>query len=90
MSTQLSSKYPDPEYQEAHRGVFDHPSRRPIRKVLPPDVGEEDFTRAIEELVSAVGRDFVFVDEALSDYVDPYDPYQDDPEKRKTPSAAVW
>ncbi|KAH8890217.1 FAD-linked oxidase-like protein [Thozetella sp. PMI_491] len=89
MSAQLPSKYHDPEYQEAHRGVFDHPSRRPILKVLPPGVGEEDFARAIEEFVTVVGRDFVFVDEALSDYIDPYDPYQDDPEKRKTPSAAV-
>ncbi len=50
----------------------------------------DEFDNAISEFVSIVGEDNVFVGEGLSDYVDPYDIWEADEQKRKTPSAAVW
>ena len=90
MSAHLPSKYKDSEYQEAHRGIFQSPATRAIPRTLPPGVTEEDFAHAIRAFISVVGPEFVFVDEALSDYIDPYDPYEADETKRRVPSAAVW
>ncbi len=89
MTTTLPDKYPYPEYEAAHRSTFNRPARQPIRKVLPPGVSEEDFGQAIKDFVAVVGEASVFIDEGLSDYVDPYD-INESNEKRKTPSAAVW
>ncbi len=90
MTTRLPSKYADPVYQEAHRGVFEHPSKHEVPQILPPGVAQEDFQLAIREFCSAVGEGFVFIGHALSDYIDPYDPYESDETKRRIPSAAVW
>jgi hypothetical protein len=90
MTTTLPDKYVNAEYQEAHRLTFAHPHRHSIPKVLPPGVGEDAFARVIQELLAAVGKDFVFVGDGLSDYIDPYDIWEADESKRKLPSAAVW
>lgn len=90
MSSVLPDKYPDPEYEAAHRRTFAPPATCPVTPVLPPGVREEDFRQAINEFKSAVGGGSVFINEALSDYIDPYDIYEDDVSKRKMPSAAVW
>ena len=89
MSTAIPQTYPDPEYEAAHRTTFS-PTKNPVKNVLPPGVREEDFARALEEFSSVVGKGAVFVGEALSDYIDPYDVWEDNEEKRRVPSAAVW
>ncbi|KAJ5554710.1 D-lactate dehydrogenase [Penicillium frequentans] len=52
-------------------------------------MAREDFKLAIEEFVSALGSDGVVIGEALSDYVDPYELYEDKDSERKVASAAV-
>jgi 4-cresol dehydrogenase (hydroxylating) len=55
----------------------------------PPGVSQRDFTRALEELSAAIGRDWVFTAEAdLNLYRDAYSPFFGEPEDR-VPSAAV-
>ncbi len=90
MTTVLPDKYPDPEYEKAHRDTFAAPTANKITPVLPPGVRKDDFAAAIKEFASVVGEAAVFVDEALSDYIDPYDIWEADKGKRKVPSAAVW
>jgi hypothetical protein len=90
MTSVLPDKYADPEYEKAHRDTFTIPSQTPIKAVLPPGVRDEDFAQAIREFGSVIGEGAVFVGEALSDYVDPYDLWPDIEGKRKVPSAAVW
>ncbi len=90
MSSILPDKYSDPEYEQAHRQTFSRPPSHPIKRVLPPGVREDDFAHAIQEFISIVGKDSVFVEDGLSDYVDPYDIWEADETKRKIPSAAVW
>lgn len=89
MTTVLPDKYSDPEYEKAHRQTF-APQRNPVKPVLPPGVRESDFAQAIQEFIAVVGEGSVFVGEALTDYVDPYDIWEADEQKRKVPSAAVW
>ncbi len=90
MTSVLPDKYPDPEYETAHRSLFERATKHPIKKVFPPGVREEDFARAIQDFVAVVGEGAVFIDAGLSDYIDPYDIFEADDDKRKTPSAAVW
>lgn len=89
MTSVLPDKYAIPEYEDAHRATFAPPQRHPVRPVLPPGVRESDFAQVIKEFAAAVGEGSVFVGEALSDYVDPYDINEADAQKRKMPSAAV-
>ncbi len=90
MTAVLPDKYGTTEYQEAHRSIFKHPARHDIPRSLPPGLSEGDFAQAILDFVSVVGKDAVFVDQGLSDYIDPYDIWEADEGKRKTPSGAVW
>jgi hypothetical protein len=90
MTTLLPDKYADPECETAHRSTFAPPTKCPVKPVFPPGVREEDFASAIQDFISAVGDKAVFVNEALSDYIDPYDVWEADEGKRKMPSAAVW
>ncbi|KAL4913009.1 hypothetical protein BDW62DRAFT_205996 [Aspergillus aurantiobrunneus] len=87
-STIPPGTYLDPEYEAAHRQTF-APPKKDLPTVLPVGVSQADFDLAIAELTSAIGIGSVFVREALADYVDPYDIYEDDEAKRKVPSAAV-
>ena len=80
--------YSDPEYEAAHQETFT-PPRIEIPSVLPVGVTKSTFEAAIKELVSALGVGSVFVGAALRHYVDPYDVYEEDKNKRKVPSAAV-
>lgn len=61
-----------------------------IPNILPVDVSQETFSQAVSEFTDAIGKDNVFIGDALSHYVDPYDLSETDPAKRKLPSAAVW
>lgn len=91
MTSVLPPRYDDPEYEKAHKDTFTLPlQQKPVKTVLPPGVRSEDFTQAIKDFSAAVGEESVFVGEALSDYVDPYDLWPDIEGKRKVPSAAVW
>jgi len=91
MSTTLPQTYPDAEYESAHTSTYERPPRFPIKAVFPPGVRESDFHVAISEFIAALGEANVFIGEALSDYIDPYDVHEHDTheEKRKIPSAAV-
>jgi hypothetical protein len=88
-STKLPVRYEDPEYQKTHTALFSNSITRPLETILPLDVTEADFQAAIKELVAALGSDGVLIGEALVDYVDPYELYEDDSSQRKVPSAAV-
>jgi len=88
-STKLPLRYRDPVYQETHQSVFQGSLTKPLKELLPPGVSREDFKLAIEEFVSALGSDGVVIGEALSDYVDPYELYEDKDSERKVASAAV-
>ncbi|KAK4208815.1 hypothetical protein QBC37DRAFT_352799 [Rhypophila decipiens] len=92
MSTTLPRTYPDPEYEQAHVDTYERNPRFPIKPARPPGVREEDFLKAIDEFITVVGKDAVFIGEGLSDYIDPYDIHEADNEqggKRQVPSAAV-
>ncbi|KAH8901818.1 FAD-linked oxidase-like protein [Coniochaeta sp. PMI_546] len=89
MTSVLPDKYSDPEYERAHRATFAPPQRNPLKPVLPPGVRDSDFSQAIQDFIGVVGERNVFIGEALSDYVDPYDIWEADEQKRKMPSAAV-
>lgn len=90
MTSTLPTKYADPEYEKAHRDTFTIPIRDPIKPARPPGVRDEDFDQAIKEFAAVIGKGSVFVGDALTDYVDPYDLWPDVEGKRKVPSAAVW
>jgi hypothetical protein len=82
-------RYEDPEVQKAHTDLYLNSSDRPLYPVLPPGINQEDFDKAIHELVEALGSKNVFAGEALQDYIDPYE--IDEPGvERKIPGAAVW
>jgi hypothetical protein len=76
-------------YQQTHQLVFQGSLTRPLREVLPPGLSRADFKLAIDEFVSALGSDGVVIGDALSDYVDPYELYEDKDSERKVASAAV-
>lgn len=90
MSTTIPDTYPDADYEAAHQATYERKPRHPIKPVLPPGVREADFNKAVEEFIAVVGKDAVFINEGLSDYIDPYDIHEADETKRKVPSAAVW
>lgn len=88
-SSKLPVRYEDPEYQETHQSLFQGSLTRPLKQVLPPGVSHADFKLAIDEFVRALGSNGVVVGEALSDYVDPYELYEDKDLERRVASAAV-
>ena len=90
MTTTIPENYPYPDYEAAHHSTYERVPRHPIKPVLPPGITEAVFALAIQEFIAVLGQDAVFTNEALSDYIDPYDVNEADPTKRKVPSAAVW
>ncbi|EEA27460.1 hypothetical protein TMatcc_004251 [Talaromyces marneffei ATCC 18224] len=88
-STKLPVRYEDPEYQKTHTALFSNSTTRPLERTLPPGVTEADFQAAIKEFVAALGSEGVLIGEALVDYIDPYELYEDISSERKVPSAAV-
>lgn len=89
MSTTIPETYPDPEYEAAHVATYERKPRFLIKPAFPHGVREADFAQAIEEFIAVVGRNAVFINEGLSDYIDPYDVHEHEDDKRKVPSAAV-
>lgn len=89
MATEVPPKYADPLYQTAHDEAFSKPLFAKIEAVLPPGVSSEDFDRALEQLVEALGKDAIFSGDGLKDYVDPYE-IPESGHERSVPSAAVW
>lgn len=88
-STKLPVRYEDPGYQKAHQEVFQGSLTRPLKEVLPPGVSQAEFKLAVEEFLGALGPDGVLTGDAMSDYIDPYELYEDNDVDRKVPSAAV-
>lgn len=85
----IPPRYADPVYQAAHDDAFSNPLVAEIEEVLPPGVSREDFDRALDELATALGKDFVFTGKKLKEYVDPYEIPEGAPD-RKLPGGAVW
>ncbi|KAI8712964.1 putative 4-cresol dehydrogenase protein [Fusarium sp. LHS14.1] len=88
-STNIQPRYP--HFQEAyqrHRKIFDSALLRPLEPVLPPGLDQAQFDRAIVELVKQLGADSVFVGEALRDYIDPFEIWELEGQRR-IPSAAL-
>lgn len=85
----MAPKYSDPLYQTAHEEAFSKPLVAKIETVLPPDVSQEDFASALEQIVAALGNDAVFTGDGLKDYVDPYE-IPEAGHERSVPSAAAW
>ncbi|KAI1642664.1 putative vanilly-alcohol oxidase [Daldinia loculata] len=84
----MAPKYSDPLYQTAHEEAFSKPLVAKIETVLPPDVSQEDFASALEQIVAALGNDAVFTGDGLKDYVDPYE-IPEAGHERSVPSAAA-
>jgi hypothetical protein len=82
-------RYEDPEYQLNHQNLFSGALLTPLESVLPPGVDRQQFTTAIADFESVVGKDHVFQGQSLEEYVDPYELWEKEG-KRKMPSAAVW
>ena len=82
-------RYEDPEVQKAHTDLYLNSSDRPLYPVLPPGVKQDEFDKAIHELVDVLGSKNVFAGEALQDYIDPYE-IEEPGVERKIPGAAVW
>ncbi|KIW98341.1 uncharacterized protein Z519_00001 [Cladophialophora bantiana CBS 173.52] len=88
MGVKFPIRYNDPEYQLNHQNLFSQALLCPLKNVLPPGVDQAQFDRAIVEFEDAVGKDNVFRGEALEEYVDPYELWEEEG-RRKMPSAAV-
>lgn len=89
VQSQKIRRYADDLYQDAHDDMFSKPLIETIEKVLPPGVSQEDFDKAIAELIGLLGQSAVFTGSNLKEYVDPYEVPEADPD-RKVPGAAVW
>ncbi|KAF5228054.1 hypothetical protein FANTH_14615 [Fusarium anthophilum] len=88
-SANIQPRYP--HFQEArqrHRKIFDSALLRPLEPVLPPGLDQAQFDRAIAALVKQLGADSVFVGDALRDYIDPFEIWEVEGQRR-TPSAAL-
>ena len=88
-SSQNPVKYTDLEYQDTHHAIFHDSLIQPLESVLPPGISRQEFEQTLAELVEAVGKEFVLVNEALLEYIDPYE-LRETEGQRKAPSAAVW
>ncbi|OQV07371.1 FAD binding domain-containing protein [Cladophialophora immunda] len=71
-----------------HRNLFAQALLCPLADVLPPGVNQQQFDRAFDEFEDAVGKENSFRGQALEEYVDPYELWEEEG-KRKMPSAAV-
>lgn len=80
--------YSDEEYQSTHYNLFKNSITTPLNPPLPPGVTRYAFEAAILQYMMIVGWDQVLQNDALVEYIDPYDLNEADG-KRKIPSAAV-
>ncbi|KAM5346044.1 hypothetical protein ACJ41O_009049 [Fusarium nematophilum] len=81
-------RYQNPEWQDAHRELFDRSLTQELETILPPGVDQQEFYQAISEYVGVLGKDGVFIGSALRDFIDPYEMWESEG-KRRLPSAAV-
>lgn len=90
-STELSERrYKDPFVLEKHRELFSAENLlTPLQPTLPPGVIQREMDTTIQQVVALLGSDGVFMGDALIDYLDPYELWEDEG-ARKLPSAAVW
>lgn len=89
-STVPLRRYKDDFVQEKHSEVHSPENLlQPLEPVLPPGVSQHDFDAAIKKFIQLLGSSMVFIGKALSEYIDPYDLWENEG-KRKVPSAAVW
>ncbi len=82
-------RYKDPEYQQSHRQLFSGALLSPLENVLPPNVTQPDFDRAMAEFEMVVGKDNTYRGRALEEYVDPYELWEKEG-NRRMPCGAVW
>lgn len=80
--------YANAEYQSTHYNLFKDSITTPLTTVLPPGITQIDFDKAIHKYEEVVGKDQVYQNDALIEYIDPYD-VQEEEGMRKMPSAAV-
>jgi hypothetical protein len=83
-----SAAYSNAEYQSTHYNLFKDSITAPLKPTLPPGVTRYAFEAAILQYMMIVGWDQVLQEEALIEYIDPYELGEADG-KRKIPSAAV-
>lgn len=89
-ASQPKPRYADAEYLAAHNDIYSHPLVEGIQTVLPPNVNQDEFNRALEEFTVAVGgANAVFSGQNLKEYVDPYE-IPESGHGSNIPSAAVW
>lgn len=90
-STSLpEGRYKDSSVLEKHRELFSAKNLlTPLETPLPPGVTRDELNLAIQKFVALLGSDGVFIGDALVDYVDPYELWEQEG-RRKVPSAAVW
>jgi len=81
--------YDDPEVQAAHQELFTRSTQHPIPTVFPPGASQTDFLKALAEWQKALGWENVHTGEALRNYVDPFELWEDTTDRR-VPSAAIW
>lgn len=89
MVVEQAPRYADPQYQTAHDQTFSVPVVKDIPVVLPPGVTREDFDKALDQIVAALGEDAVFKGENLREYIDPYE-IPEGGHERNIAGAAVW
>lgn len=85
----VSSRYQDPEYQKEHINLFSKSIMNPIEHILPPGVNQASYNDAMAEWSDVVGERFVYRQDQVEEYIDPYELNEDVP-LRKVPSGAVW
>ncbi|KAH9215938.1 glycolate oxidase [Leptodontidium sp. 2 PMI_412] len=84
----LPIRYTDPEYNSTHHKLFAKSLIRPLEIFLPPGVTQANFDTAIDKFKETLGHEYVYVGNALTEYIDPYE-LQEKPSRRKVPSGAV-
>lgn len=87
--TKFPTIYTDPEYQQTHRNLFSAALLQPLQEVLPPGVTKSSFEAAINAFQGIVGNDQVILGKGLEEYVDPYELWENEG-NRRMPSCAIW
>lgn len=83
-----SPAYINAEYQSTHYDLFKDSITTPLKPVLPPGVTRYAYDAAILQYMAAVGYEQVLQGDALTEYIDPYELWEAEGQ-RKMPSAAV-
>lgn len=87
--TKFPIRYADPEYQQTHRDLFSAALLQPLEELLPPGVSKASFDAAVHRFQEIVGNDQVILRQGLEEYVDPYELWENEG-NRRMPSCAIW